>query len=185
MRITKAALMSRWTWSTALTAAVFAVLWVLDLRLKALSGVGTADIQAFSTAGQFRAAFWAWAPEPYAVRAGFNLGFDFLLMPLYAMSFFYSGVVAAEAFAPRPGRLRRIILLAAMMPLVGAACDAAENVLEIAMLLNGADDMLARLAFGVSNAKTVALTVGGVLLAAALVARFPRRPKNGEPAASL
>ena len=185
MRISKAALMSRWAWSTALAVLVFAILWFLDLRLKALSGVGTADIQAFDTAAQFRAAFWAWAPQPYAVRAGFNLGFDFLLMPLYAMSFFYSGIIAAEAFAPKPGRLRRIILLAAMMPLVGAVCDAAENTIQITMLLNGADDTLARLAFGVSNAKTVALTVGGVLLAAALVARFPRRPKSEGPAIPL
>ena len=118
------------------------------MRLKALAGVDTADLQGFSTAVQFRAAFWAWAPEPYAVRAGFNLGFDFLLMPLYATSFYCSGLIAAEAFAPKPGRLRRIILLAAMMPLVGALCDAAENILQIAMLLYGADDGLARLAFG-------------------------------------
>ena len=88
----------------------------LDLRLKALAGVGTADIQAFSTAIQFQAAFRAWAPEPYAVRAGFNLGFDFLLMPLYATSFYYSGIITAEAFAPRPGRLRRLILMASLMP---------------------------------------------------------------------
>lgn len=178
MRISKASLLSRWAWSTGLAVCVFAVLWVLDLRLKALAGVGTADIQAFSAAAQFRAAFWAWAPQPYAVRAGFNLGFDFLLMPLYAMSFFYSGIIAAEAFAPKPGRLRRIILLAAMMPLAGALCDAAENIIQIVMLLTGADDAMARLAFGISTAKTIALTVGGVLLAAALAARFAARRKD-------
>lgn len=185
MRISKAALLSRWAWSTRLAACVFVILWILDLRLKALAGVGTADIQAFSTAAQFRAAFWAWAPQPYAARAGFNLGFDFLLMPLYAASFFYSGIIAAEAFAPKAGRLRRVILLAAMMPLVGALCDAAENTLQIIMLLGGTDDGLARLAFGVSNAKTVALTVGGVLLAAALVARFAGRKRAQEPKISL
>src|SRR5262249_30278209 len=53
MRISKAALMSRWAWSTGAAALVFAVLWVLDLRLKALAGVGTADIQSFATAAQF------------------------------------------------------------------------------------------------------------------------------------
>src|SRR5689334_8749693 len=127
MRISKATLIRRWTWSTGLAALVFAILWALDLRLQALAGVGTADIQAFSTAIQFQAAFRAWAPEAYAVRAGFNLGFDFLLMPLYATSFYCSGLIAAEAFAPKPGRLRRLILMAAMMPVVGALCDAAEN----------------------------------------------------------
>jgi hypothetical protein len=175
MRISKAALMSRWAWSTGLGLGVFAVLFYLDLRLKALAGVGTADIQSFSTAAQFRAAFWAWSPEPYAVRAGFDLGFDYLLMPLYAASFFYSGIIAAEAFAPRPGRLRRIITLAAMVPLAGALCDAAENTIQLFMLLNGATDDLAALAFKISSAKDVALLVGLVLLAAALAARFAAR----------
>ena len=32
----------------------------LDLRLKALSGYGTADLQSFSTAAQYRAAFLVW-----------------------------------------------------------------------------------------------------------------------------
>ena len=126
MRISKAALMNRWAWSTGLGLIVFGILLAMDLRLKALAGVDTADIQSFSSAAQFRAAFWRpWSPEPYAARAGFNLGFDYLLMPLYALSFFYSGIIAAEAFAPRPGRLRRIILLAAMVPLAGAHCATA------------------------------------------------------------
>jgi len=175
MRISKAALMSRWAWSTALAAVVFAALFTLDLRLKALSGAGTADLQSFASAAQFRAAFWAWSQPPFALRAGFDLGLDYLLMPLYAASFFYSGIIAAEGFAPKPGGLRRIILLAAMVPLAGALCDAVENGLELFMFLGGADDGLARIAFTISNAKTIALTVGVVLLAAALAARFQAR----------
>ena len=151
------------------------MLFTLDLRLKALSGVDTADLQSFASAAQFRAAFWAWSQPPYALRAYFNLGLDYLLMPLYAASFFYSGIIAAEGFAPKPGGLRRIILLAAMVPLAGALCDAAENALQLIMFLAGADDSMARLAFTISNAKTIALTVGVVLLAAALAARVQAR----------
>ena len=180
MRISKADLMRRWGWSTALAVLVLAVLWALDLKLKGESGVGTADIQAFASAVQFEAAFRAWNGRAAAL-AGFNLGFDYLLMPLYALSFFYSAIIAAEAFAPRPGRLRRIILFLAMVPAAGALCDAAENALQLAMLLGGPDQTLAGLAFTLSNAKTVALTIGGVLLAAAIVARFPRRPKAEDP----
>lgn len=180
MRISKADLMRRWSWSTGLAVAVLAILWALDLKLKAEAGVGTADIQAFASPIQFEAAFRAWGARDSAL-AGFNLGLDYLLMPLYALSFFYSAIIAAEAFAPRPGRLRRILLFLAMVPAAGALCDAGENALQLTMLLNGPDETFARLAFTLSNAKTVALTVGGVLLAAAIVARFPRRPKSEDP----
>ena len=86
MRITKQTLVRRWAVTTVLAAIVFAVLAWSDLRLKALSGFGTADLQGFSTAAEYRRAFMAW-PSLYAVRAGFNWGLDYLLMPLYAAAF--------------------------------------------------------------------------------------------------
>ena len=177
MRISKAALMNRWAATTLSAGIVFAVLFTLDLRLKALSGVDTFDLQSFTLGAQFRAAFWAWSVPANALRAGFNLGLDYLLMPLYAASFFYSGIISAEAFAPRPGFLRRILLLAAMVPLATAFCDAAENGIELAMFLGSPDDTLARLAFTFSSAKTIGLIVGLVLLAGALVARYAARRK--------
>ena len=94
--------------STLAAAAVFGVLAWSDMRLKALSGYGTADLQSFSTAAQYRAAFLVW-PSRYAVRAGFDWGLDYLLMPLYAAAFFYSGILAREAFALRGSRLARIL----------------------------------------------------------------------------
>jgi hypothetical protein len=175
MRIAKATLMSRWGWSTGLAMAVFAILAALDLRLKALSGVGTSDLASFSSTNQFRAAFFAWNAGPYAVWAGFNLGFDYLLMPLYAASFFYSGIVAAEGIAPRPGLLRRIILMAAMAPLIGALADAAENALQIIMLLRGVNETLVLLSSSASNVKNLALLIGLALLLAAIVARVQQR----------
>jgi hypothetical protein len=181
MRIAKATLWSRWAWSSGLAIGVFAILALLDYRLKALTGVGTADLASLSGAAQFQAAFHAWGPQPYAVRAGFNLGFDYLLMPLYAASFFYSGVLAAEGFAPRPGLARRIILMAALVPLVGAVADAAENALQIAMLLDGATDTLAQLAASASRIKNVALLVGLALFLGAVMARFNQRRMAKEP----
>ena len=175
MRIAKATLMSRWGWSTGLAMAVFAILAALDLRLKALTGVGTADLAAFTSANQFRAVFIVWSAQANAVRAGFNLGFDYLLMPLYAVSFFYSGIIAAEGFAPRPNLLRRILLMAAMAPLVGALADAAENALQITMLLGGVTDTLVTLSSGASNIKNLALLIGLVLLLAAIAARVQQR----------
>ena len=174
MRITKQALVRRWTLSTAAALIVFAVLAWSDWRLKALSGVGTADLQGFNTASEYRWAFLHW-PSRLAVRAGFDWGLDYLLMPLYATSFFYSAVLTREAFAPRPGRLRRILTLLSAVPIAGAVLDAIENALELNQMLAGPGDDIARIAFSVSNAKWMAIYVGLILLAGAVVARLAER----------
>ncbi|HWC63244.1 MAG TPA: hypothetical protein VG501_06455, partial [Rhizomicrobium sp.] len=142
MRIAKATLVRVWVWSSGLAVAVFAVLTLLDYRLKALSGVNTADLSGFAGWAQFQLAFRAWAPERFAARAGFNLGFGYLLMPLYAMSFFYSGIIAAEGLAPKPGPLRRVIMAAVWVPVAAAFADAAGNALYLAMLAQGPSEGL-------------------------------------------
>jgi hypothetical protein len=179
MRITKQSLVRRWAITSILAALVFAVLLASDLRLKALSGFGTADLQGFSTAAQYHQAFLVW-PSFYAVRAGFDWGLDYLLMPLYAAAFFYSGILTREAFAPRPGRLRRILTLLAAVPIAGAALDGIENALQLNMMLSGATDPLATLAFRISSAKWMALTVGAVLLVGAVMARLQDRRQRGQ-----
>jgi hypothetical protein len=174
MRITKQVLSRRWAIFSLLAALVFAVLAWSDLRLKSLSGFGTADLQGFATADQYRQAFLVW-PSRYAVRAGFIWGLDYLLMPLYAAAFFYSGILVREAFAPRPGRLRRILTLLAAVPIAGAFLDAAENALQLGMMLSGATDQMAGIALSVSNAKWVAIGVGVALWLGAVLARQQER----------
>lgn len=181
MRISKSTLDRGWLWSTVLGLIVFAVVGGMDLWLKSLTGVSTTDLQGLSSAAQFRLAFHAWAPEPYAVRAGFDLGLDYLLMPLYAASFFLSSVVVAERFTPGKSRFRRYILMAGMVAPVGALLDAIENGLQLDMLLNGATDDLARIAYNVSSAKTVAVTVGVALLITAVVAKIGMRKTRAMP----
>jgi len=177
MRITKQVLTRRWMLASVLAALVFAVLAWSDLRLKSLSGFGTQDLQGFSTAQDYRRAFLVW-PSLYAVRAGFNWGLDYLLMPLYAAAFFYSGILTREAFAPRPGRLRRILTLLAAVPIAGAALDGVENALEFSMMLTHPTDEMARVAFTVSNAKWVALYVGLALWLGAVLARQQERQQR-------
>lgn len=181
MRITKQALVRRWALLTLAAAAVFAVLAWWDMRLKALSGYGTADLQNFSTAAQYRAAFLVW-PSRYAVRAGFAWGLDYLLMPLYAASFFYSGILAREAFALRGSRLARILTTLSAVPIAGAMLDAVENGLQLAMMLTAPTDQLASIAFTISNAKWMAIYVGFLLLAAALFSRVVERRKTAPKA---
>ena len=175
MRIAKATLTSRWAWATGLAALVFAVLAYLDYRLKALTAVSTADLSGFSELVQFQAAIVVWRPQDFAIRAGFNLGLDYLLMPLYAASFFYSGIVAAEGLTPRPGLPRRILMAAIWVPLTGALADAVENGLFLTMLLNGANQTLLGIAAMASSIKTVALLIGLLLLLGAVMAKFQER----------
>jgi hypothetical protein len=177
MRIAKETLVRRWMVTTVLAAIVFAVLAWSDLRLKSLSGFGTADLQGFSTAAEYKRAFMAW-PSLYAVRAGFNWGLDYLLMPLYAAAFFYSGILAREGFAPRPGRIRRILTMLAAVPIAAALLDAAENALELTIMLSGATDSWARIALMISNAKWVAIYVGMALWLGALLARQQERQQQ-------
>jgi hypothetical protein len=73
MRITKQALVRRWTLSTLAATIVFAVLAWSDWRLKALSGVATSDLQGFNTAVQYHWAFPALAGA-LCGQGGFQLG---------------------------------------------------------------------------------------------------------------
>jgi len=178
MRITKAALNRRWEISVLLAVAAFAVLVAVDTNLKMRSGLGAADVQGFALAAQYRLAAVAWGKPSLALQAGFALGFDYLFMPLYAAAFFYSGIIAREAFTPRPSRARRLLTLLSAIPIAGAVLDALENGLEVWLLLNGASDAMARLAFTLSNAKMVAVYAGIVLLAGAILARVQERQKR-------
>jgi len=181
MRITKQALVRRWALSTLAAATVFAALAWSDMRLKALSGYGTADLQNFSTAAQYRAAFLVW-PSRYAVRAGFDWGFDYLLMPLYAAAFFYSGILAREAFALRGSRLARILTTLSAVPIAAAMLDAVENALQLSMMLSAPTDQMAFIAFTISRAKWMAVYVGLLLLAAALFGQLIERKKRAAKA---
>lgn len=173
MRITKQTLVRRWAITTVLAILLFAVLAVLDLRLETLSGFGTTDLQSFYSATQYNAAFMVW-PSRYAARAGFNWGLDYLLIPLYAMSFFYSGIIAREALPPT-SRWRRLITTLAAVPIAGGLLDVIENTLQFSMMVSGASDTLARTAYTLSHAKTMALMIGILLLLGAVLARVQER----------
>ena len=99
-------------------------------------------------------------------------------MPLYAAAFFYSGIVAAEGLAPRPGTVRRIIMALIWVPVVGAVADACENALQLFMLFHGITDTLVGASAIASRVKNVALFVGLVLFLGALMARFQRRARQ-------
>jgi hypothetical protein len=155
-----------WLWTTVLAIVAFTVLVVLDQRLKAATGFGTIDLQSAQTAMDDKRVFAAWIAREHSATAGFSLGFDYLFMPLYAISFYFSAMLAREAFAPKRGLARRTLDYLGFVPLAGALADAAENALEFSMMSGGATDGTAYAAFVATNIKTTCFYVGLLLLLA-------------------
>jgi hypothetical protein len=180
MRISKADLQRRWVWSSALAFVVFLVLSALDARLKAQSGLGVGDLAGLSsgmgTAFALRMAFAHWLWPEFAASAGFGLGLGYLFLPLYSTAFYLSGIIAREAYAPRPGLRRRLLDVLALAPVVGALCDSAARALYFWMLTNGASDSLAALAAEVGLAASIAFLIGLALFTAAFVSVLGKRP---------
>ena len=175
-------LLRRWQWTTLFAVLAFGVLFFLDARLKAATGYGTVDLQSVQTALDFKRVLAAWIARQHAATAGFSLGFDYLFMLLYGLAFFYSGIIAREAFAPKKGVARRFMNYIALVPLAGALADAVENALEFAMMSGAPTDEMAQLAFGATAAKMVCFYVGLALLVAAVAGFFKMRtPKKEEP----
>ena len=157
-----------WIWVTLMAVAALVVLGVLDQRLKAATGFGVIDLQKMSDAMGYKRALAAWIAREHAVTAGFSLGFDYLFMPLYAISFYSSAMIAREAFTPKRGVWRRVVDYLGYVPFAGAIADATENALEYSMLTGGATDGTASAAFLASNIKWTCAYVGIALLLAAI-----------------
>ncbi|HEY5347462.1 MAG TPA: hypothetical protein VIJ72_04660, partial [Rhizomicrobium sp.] len=160
---------------SALAAVVFLVLSVLDARLKQQSGLGVGDLPSFGSAHLLRQAFAHWWRPLFALSAGFGLGLGYLFLPLYGAAFYLSGIIAREAYAPRPGLLRRVLDMLALVPLAGAACDAASRALYFWMMTNGTSDSLAALAAEAGTAANIAFIIGLALFIAAFVSLLAKR----------
>ena len=175
MRISKADLQRRWAWSSALAFAVFLVLAALDSGLKAQSGLGVRDLVGFGSAQPLRVVLEHWWRPIFALSAGFGLGLGYLFLPLYGAAFYLSGIIAREGYAPRPGLLRRALDMLALVPLVGALCDAASRALYFWMLMKGTSDFLATLAAEAGLAASIAFLIGLALFVAAFVSVLAKR----------
>jgi hypothetical protein len=180
MQISTKALNARWGWTTLASLAVWGALAYCDLRLKAHTGYGTIDLQKAQTAVQVKAIASAWIARPDAVLAGFNLGLDFLFMPLYGFALFYGGIAAREAFAPKEGTLHRFATMFAAAPLAGAVFDVMENSFELSMLLGMPTDQMASISFSMTSAKWICVIVGIAMALMGLAGRFLRKPVSTE-----
>jgi hypothetical protein len=162
----------RWAWTSALAIGAFAVLAVLDTRLKSATGYGTADLQRAATIDDVNLILAAWSTSRRAILAGFNLGFDYLFMPLWGFALFYGGLAACERFAPAAGKARRILMFLTAVPLAGMLLDALENATELGWLLKGVTDRTLMLGTMATDAKWLCVIVGVLLSLTALAGRF-------------
>ncbi len=178
LQLSKTGLNRAWGWTTVGAVAVFLVLNMLDTALKSRTGFGTADLQFAADSWGFRSILDHWQVPADMGSAGFLLGLDFLFIPLYGAALFFGAVAARELLAPQPGTKRRLIDALGMAPLLAAACDAVENVLEFSMLLHGPSDLPAALAHEVSLVKYVGLLVGIVLSLTAALALLAKRRRT-------
>lgn len=173
-------LYARWAWTTIGAIAVFAVLAWIDLKLKAESGFGTVDLQKVWTAEGVARVQGAWFARPHALLAGFNLGFDYLFMPLYGFAFYYGTIAARQRFTPRVGTAHRLMTIIAAVPLAGALFDCVENALETYMVVTQPTDHLASIAYTATTAKLVCFYVGAFMSVVGLLGLLVRRRKSAE-----
>jgi hypothetical protein len=178
-RIPVRGLNRRWAWTGACAIGAFAVLAILDTRLKSATGYGTADLQRASAYSDIGLIVYAWTSARRAVLAGFSLGFDYLFMPLWGFALFYGGLVLRERLAPEPGHARRILLFLCAVPLAGMLLDAAENAIELSWILFGVTERSFLIGSTVTDAKWLCVIVGLALSLAALIGKFvPRKSNN-------
>lgn len=166
----------RWAWTSVCALGAFALLAILDTRLKSATGFGTADLQRATTVDDVNLILVAWSTSRRAVLAGFNLGFDYLFMPLWGFALFYGALAARERFAPNPGTARRAMAFLCAIPLAGMLLDAAENATELSWILRGVTDKDVLLGATLTDAKWLCVFLGLALSLLALVGKFvPRK----------
>jgi hypothetical protein len=178
-RIPVRSLNRRWAWTGICALGAFAVLAVLDTRLKSATGYGTADLQRAASVDDVNLILVAWSTSRRAILAGFNLGFDYLFMPLWGFALFYGGLAARERFAPRPGTARRIWMFLSAVPLAGMLLDAVENATELGWIMQGVTERTVMIGSTATDAKWLCVIVGLALSLAGLAGKFiPQKTKT-------
>ena len=125
--------------------------------------MGVLSFELAFTADALRQMFAEWMPQR-AISVGFQLGLDFLLIPLYALS------LSAALLYSRREPARWIHILAWLL-LVAGACDGVENTCLLRCLIDGPTDALA-LAAGLFASIKFAILVAALVAWPAL--RFTR-----------
>jgi hypothetical protein len=149
----------RWVWTSVGALIMIGVLGWVGAPLDA-AGYGILDLEFARNAADVSTIVGAWSSAAVLGAAGWLLVLDYIFMPLYGLALFHGTRAARESFAPLPGRLYRILTVAAALPLVAAGLDAIENLLEARMIFGGLTPDISGLAFAISVTKFILIAVG-------------------------
>lgn len=162
----------RWAGTSLCAIGAFAVLAILDTKLKSATGYGTADLQRATTVDDVNLILVAWSTSRRAILAGFNLGFDYLFMPLWGFALFYGGLAARQRFAPNPGTARRLLMFLSAVPLAGMLLDGVENATELGWVMQGVTEKTVMIGSTATDAKWLCVFVGLALSLVGLIGKF-------------
>ncbi|MCI0574786.1 MAG: hypothetical protein L0332_28030 [Chloroflexi bacterium] len=157
------------------TLAVMAALNVLGGPLRtaaAPAGIVSYELAGDVTAAQAILDSWDSLTRVYA---GFNLGLDYLFLPLYGTTIALGCLWAADALR-LAGRKRAAVVWLAWGQWLAAGLDAVENAALLKMLLDAPADPWPVIAWGTAGLKFLLVTVGILLVSGAAVYRAVRRP---------
>lgn len=175
MQFSRKALNARWAITSAAAIVLLGVIYLLDSHLRGRTGFGTADMQFVSSGYGLRFIADHWLRPNDTVLAGFLLGLDFLVIPLYGAALFFGSLVALDRFAPKPGNWRRLMTRLTLAPVGAAICDGIENILQLQMLMTTPTNAMASFALEATAAKWLGIGIGVILAVAALIGRFIKR----------
>lgn len=167
------------------TAVVFLALALIDRQIQESGGPGIIPFELAGSTDRATEILAEWGQEGKD-WAKLSLYLDFLYLIAYG-GFFALAVLAIRDAAQRRGweRFARHGARIAVLPIVAAACDAAENVGLLVVVEGYAETPAPLLATAFALAKFVAMTVAWAYLLGGLAALAMKRPQPDASSAQM
>jgi hypothetical protein len=152
----------------AAVIGLFAALVALDGRMQDAGGHGIVAFEVAFTSGKAQEIVRAWGADGHDA-ARLSLWLDYLYLLAYGLFLWLAVKALGDALARRGReRLARPAAAIAVLPLVGAACDALEDLFLLLVLGGRAQSIGPPLAGGFATVKFLCLTIAIVYLLAGL-----------------
>jgi hypothetical protein len=161
------------------TLALAAVLVVLDGRMQDAGGHGIVDFELAFTSGKAQEIIDAWGAKGHDAALA-SLWLDYLYLIAYALFLRLAIQAVGDGLLARGARLAAPAAAIALLPLIGAACDAVEDAFLLLVLGGHLSSAGPALAGAFATVKFACIAVAMVYLLVGLVAMALTR--RGAPA---